>query len=28
MIGKISNGKSFGGCIAYCLEDKKQNGKI
>jgi hypothetical protein len=23
MIGKISIGKSFGGCIGYCLEDKK-----
>ncbi len=23
MIGKISMGKSFKGCIAYCLEDKK-----
>ncbi len=24
MIGKISMGKSFRGCISYCLEDKKQ----
>ena len=24
MIGKIVIGKSFAGCIAYCLEDKKQ----
>lgn len=24
MIGKIMLGRSFGGCIAYCLEDKKQ----
>jgi hypothetical protein len=24
MIGKIMIGKSFGGCIRYCLEDKKQ----
>jgi hypothetical protein len=24
MIGKISIGKSFRGCISYCLEDKKQ----
>ncbi len=23
MIGKVFIGKSFGGCIAYCLEDKK-----
>ncbi len=23
MIGKISMGKSFRGCISYCLEDKK-----
>ncbi len=23
MIGKISTGKSFRGCISYCLEDKK-----
>jgi Relaxase/Mobilisation nuclease domain len=30
MIGKISLGKSFKGCIAYCLEDKKlkQSGEI
>lgn len=25
MIGKIIIGKSFRGCISYCLEDKKQN---
>ena len=24
MIGKISTGKSFGGCIHYCLNDKEQ----
>jgi hypothetical protein len=23
MIGKVITGKSFKGCIAYCLEDKK-----
>ncbi|MCO5291165.1 MAG: relaxase/mobilization nuclease domain-containing protein [Chitinophagaceae bacterium] len=26
MIGKVMIGKSFGGCIAYCLEDKKMKG--
>ena len=26
MIGKVMIGKSFGGCIAYCLEDKKKKG--
>lgn len=26
MIGKVFIGKSFGGCIAYCLEDKKMKG--
>ena len=25
MIGKITIGKSFSGCISYCLEDKKQS---
>jgi hypothetical protein len=24
MIGKIKTGKSFGGCISYCLNDKKE----
>jgi|GEM_PF-6056911 len=24
MIGKISIGKSFGGCLRYCLEDKQE----
>jgi len=24
MIGKIFTGKSFRGCIGYCLEDKEQ----
>lgn len=24
MIGKITTGKSFGGCLLYCLNDKKQ----
>ncbi len=27
MIGKVFIGKSFGGCIAYCLEDKKMKGR-
>lgn len=26
MIGKVFIGKSFGGCIAYCLEDKNMKG--
>jgi len=30
MIGKITVGKSFGGCIAYCLNDKikEQNQEV
>ena len=24
MIGKVITGKSFGGCLRYCLEDKKR----
>lgn len=27
MIGKVMIGKSFGGCIAYCLEDKKMKAR-